>query len=410
MQPLTGIQILDASHVLAGPFASYQLVLLGAEVIRIDRVKGDDLARHLGGNQEMKATGLASSFIGQNANKSSIRLNYKDPRGVEIFKKLAARSDVVLENFRPGVMDKLGLGYDAIREVKSDIIYCSLTGFGPDSPMRDAPAYDHIVQGVSGLMSTTGTVQSGPLRTGAPISDYLAGLNAAFAMLSALYHRQLTGEGQHLQVTMLASTLQVIGAHLIEYQTTGELPTLAGNQPFSGSPFGGRFETSDGDIVLTGNTKTQVADLVAALGITTLGKELAVIERGRTLTPEQRANVSDELRRALLRETASIWEERLSDASVPAGKARTMADLVDDPKIQAGNVMDKVTAVGVSQRVSVPGLAFSSNISQRRELTDPERAGESTLRILLGIGLEQVEIDKLAIDGVVAGAEQMDQD
>ena len=403
MQPLKGIRVLDASHVVAGPFASYQLCLLGAEVIRIDRIRGEDFVRYHGGTDEMKAAGLGASFVSQNAGKSCIQLNLKDPRGIEIAKKLAATSDVMLENFRPGVMEQLGLGYDAIRAVKEDIIYCSLTGYGHDGPMRDAPAYDHIVQGVSGLMSVTGTEESGPLRMGIPITDYLTGLNGAFAVMSALYNRKVTGEGQHLHVTMLASTLPVLGAAAVEYQTTGEQRALMGNQPFSDSPFAGRFDTRDGQLVVTANTTQQAAGLIATLGITTLEEELSIVRDRGELSAAHKKSARDALTAAFLKDTALAWEDRLSAASVPAGKVRSLSDIVSHPQVAAIGLMDKVASKGMDEKIDVPGLAFKSVGQGARELGAPQQLGESTVDVLSAADFKKDELEALARDGVIAG-------
>ena len=403
MQPLKGIRVLDASHVVAGPFASYQLGLLGADVIRIDRIKGEDFVRYHGGTEEMKAAGLGASFVSQNAGKSCIQLNFKDPRGVEIAKKLATNSDVMLENFRPGVIEQLGLGYDAIRAVKEDIIYCSLTGYGHDGPMRDAPAYDHIVQGVSGLMSVTGTDDSGPLRMGIPITDYLTGLNGAFAIMSALYNRTVFGEGQHVHVTMLASALPVLGAAAVEYQTTGEQRALMGNQPFSDSPFAGRFDTADGQVVVTANTSSQAVNLIGTLEITTLEEELAIVRVRGELTEAQKRKSRRALEEAFQKDTALAWEERLSAASVPAGKVRSVSDIISHRQVEAIGLMDKVEAKGMDEKIDVPGLAFKSVGQTERDLAAPQRLGESTVGVLTGVGFSKDDLDQLARDGVIAG-------
>lgn len=405
MQPLKGLRILDASHVVAGPFASYQLSLMGAEVIRIDRVEGHDFVRFHGGTEAMREAGLGASYIAQNAGKACIQIDLKAPRGVDIFKRLGATADIVLENFRPGVMERLGIGYDAMREIKPDIIYCSMTGYGPDGPLRDAPAYDHILQGVSGLMSTTGTKETGPLRSGVPIIDYLAGYNTALAILAAVVHRQNTGEGQHLQVTMLGSALPILGAALVDYQTTGNVRDLMGNQPFSDSPFSGRFDTADGQIMMTANTPQQAGALVDTLGITTLGDELALARAHKELSAEQKAKAKTALNAAFLADTAETWVAKLTAASVPAGKVAGLADVVANPQLAAIGNMDPVEARGQDAKVAVPGLAFSSNLTEPKDLPAPEPVGQSTRRVLAELGLSDEDMISLAADGVIAGAD-----
>lgn len=403
MQPLTGVQILDASHVLAGPFASYQLNLLGAEVIRIDRITGQDFIRYHGGTDEMKAAGLGASYVAQNAGKTCIQLDFKDPRGAELFKRLAATSDVVLENFRPGTMERLGLGYEAIREIKQDIIYCSLNGYGANGPMRDAPAYDHIIQGFSGLMSLTGTEDSGPLRYGVPITDYLAGINGAFAILSAILHHRATGEGQYLEVTMLAAALPTMGSSIADYQTSGLLRGRMGNQPASDSPFAGRFDTADGQIVVTANTAAQTANMVKLLAISSLDAELAIVTSRGRLTDAQRERVAQTLREAFLRRSAGDWEEALSAASVPAAKVRGIDEILSHPQTQAIATMDRIAVAGHGQEIDVPGLAFTSNSGPKPQLPSPEVSGQSTARVLSELGLSKTELTDLARAGVIAG-------
>ncbi len=402
MQPLTGLRLLDASHVVAGPFASYQLHLMGAEVIRIDSLDATDFVRYHGGTEEMRAAGLGASHIAQSAGKRSIRLNLKDPRGKDLFKRLAATSDALLENFRPGVMDRLGLGYDAIRDVRPDIVYCSLTGYGPTGPMRDAPAYDHIVQGVCGLMSTTGTRETGPMRSGIPITDYLAGFNAVIAILAALYQRRATGEGQHINVTMLASALPTLAAAAAHYQTTGELREPTGNQPFSDSPFAGRFETADGFLMVTANTPAQAANLITALGISDLSDELALVQARRPLDEAQKKKAAASLRQAFLTDTALAWEAKLSAASVPAGKVRTIDEVFALDQLAALGCIDQVPALGIDGTIGVPGLGFSSNLSTPRDLTPPERAGQSTHAVLAELGISETERQELIEAGVIA--------
>lgn len=403
MKPLQGIRVLDASHVVAGPFASYQLSLMGAEVIRIDRIIGNDFVRYHGGSAAMREAGLGASYISQNAGKACIQLDLKDRRGIDLFKRLAVSCDVVLENFRPGVMDRLGIGYEAVKADRDDIIYCSLTGYGPEGPMRDAPAYDHIVQGVSGLMSTTGTPETGPLRSGIPITDYLAGYNGVLAILAALYHRKETGAGQHLQVTMLGAALPVLGAALVEYQTTGHIRDLMGNQPFSDSPFSGRFDTADGQLVMTANTAQQATALIETLGITTLNEELRLTVAREELTAAQKAKAKAALDAAFMADGADRWIEKLTGASVPAGKVATLAEVVANPQLDAIGNMDAVAALGQAEKVAVPGLAFRSNLSTANDLPAPEVSGESTARVLADLGLTGDEIEALAKAGVIAG-------
>ena len=199
-QIMKGVRVLDLTNVLAGPFASLHLALLGAEVIKIERPGSGDLARKLGTMTELNDQLMGTSFLAQNANKKSLTLNTKDPEGKEIFKKLVKTADVLIENFRPGVMDRLGLGYEVLKEINPGLIYCAISGFGQTGPDAFKPAYDQIIQGLSGEMSVNGDERLNPLRTGFPVCDTVGGLNAAFAIMAALYHRERTGEGQFIDI------------------------------------------------------------------------------------------------------------------------------------------------------------------------------------------------------------------
>src|SRR6266700_2558858 len=200
---LTGARVLDLTNVLAGPFCCYQLAKLGADVIKVDVPGSGDLARQLGADPELNKRQMGASFLAQNAGKRSLTLNLKDPRGREAFLRLVASADAVVENFRPGVMARLGLGYEGLKAHKPDLVYCAISGFGQDGPLKDNPAYDQIIQGLSGAMSVTGDETSAPLRVGYPVADTIGGLTAAFAIAAALVRRARTSEGELIDVSML---------------------------------------------------------------------------------------------------------------------------------------------------------------------------------------------------------------
>ena len=191
---LEGIRVIDLTNVLAGPFGAYQLALLGADVIKVEAPEGGDLARQLGADPDLNAALMGASFLAQNAGKRSVTVNLKSAAGGQVFRRLVRSADVVIENFRPGVLDRLGLSYDSLRQEKPGLVYCAISGFGQDGPLRDNPAYDQIVQGLAGVMSVTGDTSSAPLRVGYPIADTIGGLTAAFAIAAALVRRARSGE------------------------------------------------------------------------------------------------------------------------------------------------------------------------------------------------------------------------
>ncbi|HZO45740.1 MAG TPA: CoA transferase, partial [Xanthobacteraceae bacterium] len=208
---LAGARVLDLTNVLAGPFCCYQLAQLGADVIKVEVPGTGDLARQLGADPELNRRGMGASFLAQNAGKRSITINLKSAKGQDVFRRLVASSDVVVENFRPGVMDRLGLGYGALKAVRNDIIYCAISGFGQDGPLKFNPAYDQIIQGLSGVMSVTGDKTAAPLRVGYPVADTMGGITAAFAIAAALFRRERSGEGELIDVSMLESTVVAMG-------------------------------------------------------------------------------------------------------------------------------------------------------------------------------------------------------
>ena len=219
--PLAGIRVIDISNVLAGPFCAYQLALMGAEVIKAETPGTGDLARQLGADPALSKLHMGASFLAQNAGKQSITVNLKSEGGREIFRRLVKSADVVVENFRPGVMDRLGVGYEALKEINPSLVYCALSGFGQDGPMKNAPAYDQIVQGLSGAMSITGDAESAPLRVGYPVSDSIGGMTAAFAIAAALVGRGQNAQGRFIDVAMLDSTLATMGWVVSNYLITG---------------------------------------------------------------------------------------------------------------------------------------------------------------------------------------------
>src|SRR4030095_7192631 len=208
---LSGVRILDLTNVLAGPFCCYHLAQLGADVIKVEVPGSGDLARQLGADAELNQRLMGASFLAQNAGKRSVTINLKNPHGKEVFRRLVGTADVVVENFRPGVMDRLDLGYQELKKLKSNLIYCAISGFGQNGPLKDNPAYDQIIQGLSGVMSITGDRNSAPLRAGFPVADTIGGLTAAFAIAAALFRRERSNEGEFIDVSMLESTLVTLG-------------------------------------------------------------------------------------------------------------------------------------------------------------------------------------------------------
>lgn len=399
---LDDVTVLDAGHVLAGPFSTYQLAMLGARVTRVENPAGRDFARRHGGPAELRSAGLGTSFLAQNANKRSVAIDLKQPRGRELFLRLAESVDVVTENFRPGVMERLGLGYEAVRERNPCIIYSSLTGFGQSGPLAGLPAYDHIVQGLSGMMTFNGTAQSGPLRITYPVVDYVAGLMAAFAIVSALHHRDRTGEGQHLDVSMLDSALMMMGPFVQQQVSAGRVDRPEGNLAFSGSPFSGAFQAADALLVVTANTAEQAQRLCRVLGCEQLLDDDRLSDWNSH--PELIEELRPVLEAAYARRDAAHWEQALGEASVPAAKVRALDEVLTHPHVVQRAFMESAgTVPGTATPLAVPGSGVRATTREASSNAPPPVLGEHTVAVLSGLGLGEAEIEALYADGVIAG-------
>ena len=324
-RPLSGIRVLDLTNVLAGPYCSYQLMLFGAEVIKIEIPGQGDLARRLGPDPDLNEAGLGASFLAQNAGKKSVELNLKDPDDRLAFAGLVRGADVLLENFRAGVMDRMGFGWPQLRALRPGLIYCAISGFGQTGPMRHVPAYDQIIQGLSGMMSITGTPQTAPLRVGFPICDTLGGLTAALAISAALAGRARTGEGCFLDVSMLEAAISAMGWTVSNYLVSGVPPEPMGDQNATAAP-SGTFDAADGPLNIAANRQEQFETLCRLVGRPGLVTDPRFA--GREARKRNRGALNDELNAALRGRTALEWEGILTAAGVPAARILTVPQAV----------------------------------------------------------------------------------
>ncbi|TIM34439.1 MAG: CoA transferase [Mesorhizobium sp.] len=327
---LSGIRVLDLTNVLAGPYCAYQLALLGADVIKVEAPQGGDLARQLGGSPELNSTGMGASFLAQNAGKRSVVLDLKKEADRERFLDLVASADALVENFRPGVMDRLGLGYARLKEVRPSLVYCAISGFGQTGPMRDNPAYDQIIQGLSGIMSITGTAQTAPLRVGYPVADTLGGLVGAFAITAALVKQKTTGEGAFLDVSMLECTLSALGWPVSNYLTAGVEPQPMGNENMTAAP-SGTFRTGDGLLNIAANKQEQFVTLCRLVGLPELASDPRFAER--ETRKRNRIALKALIEDALANSSAAAWEETLNRAGVPAGRVLTIPQVLAEQQV-----------------------------------------------------------------------------
>jgi crotonobetainyl-CoA:carnitine CoA-transferase CaiB-like acyl-CoA transferase len=344
---LNGIRVLDLTNVLAGPYCAYQLALLGADVIKVESPGGGDLARQLGASPELNRAHMGASFLAQNAGKRSVVLNLKKEGHRERFLDLVASADVLVENFRPGVMDRLGLGYAKLKEVQPKLVYCAISGFGQTGPMRGNPAYDQIIQGLSGIMSITGTPETAPLRVGYPVADTLGGLVGAFAVAAALVRQKTTGEGAFLDVSMLECTLSALGWPVSNYLIAGVDPRPMGNDNMTAAP-SGAFKTGEGLINIAANKQEQFVTLMSLIGRPELAEDPRFAER--ETRKAHRAALTSLIEEALASRPAAEWERLLNDAGVPAGRVLTIPQVLVEPQVVERDVTARFENVAGSDQ------------------------------------------------------------
>src|ERR1700744_5112234 len=326
--PLSGIRVVDITNVLAGPFCGYQLALMGADVIKAETPGSGDLARQLGADAKLSKINMGASFLAQNSGKRSITINLKSEGGKEIFRRLVRSADVLVENFRPGVMTRLGVGYDDLQKIHPKLIYCALTGFGQDGPMRDAPAYDQIIQGLSGTMSITGGAESAPLRVGYPVCDSIGGMTAAFAIAATLVGREKNGEGRFIDVAMLDSTIATMGWVVSNYLITGQEPAPMGNDNFTAAP-SGTFKTGNGLLNISANKQEQFVALTKVIDRPELATDPRFAER--EARKKNRQALTAEIEQKLQAKSAAEWEDAFNQVGIPAGRVLSVPEALALP-------------------------------------------------------------------------------
>ena len=392
-QPLAGIRVLDITQVLAGPYASYQLALMGADVIKIERPGDGDWTRTGGADTDLAKTLMGLPYLTQNANKKSVTLDLKQEQGRAVLQRMLPSCDVFLENLRPGAMSALGFSFEQVREFRPNIVYCSISAFGQDGPLNKRRAYDHVVQGMSGIMHATGTRESGPTKVGAPYIDYATGLNGAFAILAALHEVRRTGNGIKLDVAMLDTALLLMASHVTAYLTAGTEPRPAGNEAFSGSAASGCFSTRDGLLMLAANTEEQWQSLCRVLNNDTLATE------PRWKTSSDRSEHAADLRTILAEElatkTTNEWDIQLNEAGVPAGSVMRLAEILDHAQCQAREITQAVHLPETSSTPHLPTLGFKANGYSVAPSAAPPTLGRDTETILLELGFDKDEITAL---------------
>lgn len=394
---LEGIKVLDLTNVLSGPFASLHLALLGAEVIKIENPKDGDLARKLGIVPDYNKKLMGTSFLAQNSNKKSVTLNTKSPEGKELFLRLAKDADVVIENFRPGVMDRLGIGYKVLREINPGIVYCGISGFGQTGPDADKPAYDQIIQGLSGEMSVNGDERLTPLRAGFPVCDTVGGLNAAFAVMAALYHRQRTGEGQCIDIALLDSIMPLMGWVAANLLIGGEEPVVMGNDNFTAAP-SGTFKTRDGHINIAANKQEQWEAVCDVLELPELKTDARFQERDTR--KKNRKALTPLLEAKLTQKPTLYWVDALNARDVPSGEILSLKEALRQPQVQHRGVLQKTDVPGIGT-IEVFALTALFDRTDGSVTTPPPTLGQHNAEILGRLGLGESDLAALKAKAVI---------
>jgi crotonobetainyl-CoA:carnitine CoA-transferase CaiB-like acyl-CoA transferase len=395
-KPFAGIRILDFTRYLAGPYGTYQLALLGADVVKIEAREGDETRHQLVG-KEWAERKMPPGFLAVNGNKRSITLDLRRPEAVAVVKRLVPTADVVWENFRPGVMDKLGLGYDTLAALNPRLIYCAVSGFGHTGPERTTAAFDGKLQAMSGIMSITGEPAGGPMRAGFAICDTIGGLTAALAVSSALYQRTHTGRGQFVDVAMLDAALAFLPGPVTEYMVAGIEQRQIGNGSVSRKPTASRFRARDGYIVLAVLTERQFTSLMK-----TLGRADALNDprfKDWAARTENVAALREVIEDALASDDPKTWEARLTAADVPCACIWKIDEIVEHPQLQSRDVLQTIDSRWGPMRLVGAGfrLAHGSPGLDRQ----PPTLGEHTDEILAEAGYHPADIERLRRDAVV---------
>ena len=390
-KPLKDITVLDLTQVLAGPFGSYQLSFLGAKIIKIENPDQGDWARKGGDDKELSDNFMGTSFLVQNSNKRSMRLDLKNNTGKSIFKRLAIKADVIIENMTPGKFAKLGFSFDNLKKLNPKIILCSISAYGQNGDLGVRPAYDHIIQAASGIMSTTGTNISGPLKVGAPYIDYATGLNAAFAITAAISNLQKDETAQWLDVSMYDTSLMLMSSLVSSSINSDVILKPKGNEAWSGSPSSGCFEASCGNLLaIAANTESQFNMLCETL----FDKKENYTEKWMDIDyrKKHQSTLRNKIGLVIKTNTAEYWESKLNDNFVPASKVKAFKEVVSENHFKQRKNWIQSYLKKYEKSYMVPSLSFKVNNSKIDKITPPPELGQDTSEILKEFNFTKFEI------------------
>lgn len=390
-KPLSGVTVVDFTHVLAGPACAYFLGLLGADVIKVESYARGDSMRHRGGTDPHRAAdAMSTAYMTQAAGKRSIALDLGAAAGREILERLLAGADVLVENHRPETMTSLGLDRNIILGKNPRLIYCAMSGYGRGGQLENAPAYDVNIQAASGIMTMTGTAEAGPTRTGAPIMDYGSALAAGFAISTALYQRGETGRGTFIDVSMLETAYTLMSSTITDYLATDNAPKQRGNQANSRSPGAGNFDCREGMISLGVNEESQFKALAHVLGCDHWLTDPRFADR-----PQRKVNeavLTEELAQRLLDKTAEEWEREMMAGGVPAAKVRTLPESLALSGANGRQFLHEDAESGMT----FPTLPFRiADAAIHAPTCTPPTLGMNTREILAELGYSEAQITEL---------------
>ncbi len=391
MNLLEGIRVLDMTNVLSGPFATLHLAQLGAEVIKIENPDAGDLARKLGNVPKYNKALMGTSFLAQNANKKSLTLNLKAEEGKEVFRKLVKTADVLVENFRPGVMARLGFSYEELCKINPKIIYCAISGFGQTGPDAFKPAYDQIIQGLSGVMAVNGDERLNPLRAGFPVCDTVGGMNAAFAVMAALYYREHTGEGQFIDIALLDAIMPLMGWVAANLLIGGQQPVLLGNDNFTAAP-SGMFKTKDGYINIAANQQEQWENLADELGVPELKTDPRFQERDTRKA--NRFVLTPLLEAKLTQNTTAHWVEVLNAKGIPSGDVVSLEAALTSEQAKHRQVLEEIETPGIGP-IKIFNMTAKFSKTPAKIETPPPQLSQHTEAILGELGYTADEMKAL---------------
>ena len=394
-QAFTGVRVLDFSQVLAGPFATQLMAQLGAQVIKVEQPVGGDMTRGL---MSASSDGMAPSFLAANLGKRSLTLDLKNPKAKEVVHKLVAEADVLVENFKPGTIERLGFGFDAMKAIKPDLVYASISGFGQTGPRANLPAFDGAIQAYSGMMSISGHAETGPVRSGYFSVDMSTALNAAFAIAAALLRRANTGEGQRVDVSMLDTAIFMQSPQMTGYLVTGKAPELNGNASPTKQPTSNVFASSNGYVQVIAMKETQVQALFTELGMPERYTEF----NDPTVRLARRDEVHRLIAPIIAAQTTEYWLETLDSIGVPVSAIQDFPAIAEEPQLAHREVfIDQAHHLHPNQSVKVVRAAHVAEPGNPSIQGPTPTLGAHTSDILNELGYSVEQIKAMRDGGIV---------